>query len=207
MRSQLLLSTVILMLVGFGMTATVGVVAAESGVNKTLDYADTPITSISVNEVSRDDEPFTLSVGLNETARGNGTAVNWTYQICTNDLICLQPEEGEMNESSTAGVWVGQVMPPDEHTYVNYVVYLYWPDGGELRLPATGLGGKVWSSCWFDGEQWGGGECPDQAAGEAAITDDRTDEIGFSPAIGALSVPLIAALAAIALAVTSARPD
>ncbi len=156
-------------------------VSAEGGVNQQIDLSETPLKSVTVDEISRDKQLFTIRIELNETAKQNGTSVNWTYQICTNDLVCFAPEDGVIEKNGNE--WVGTVMPLDDHTYINYIVILNWTEGAGQRYPATGFGGKVWSSCWNDGVTWGGQDCPD-----GNVTNNESnisvDEFEFTPAAG-----------------------
>jgi hypothetical protein len=177
MRRILLLVGVILLLTSMTLLS----VSAESGVNQQIDLTDTPLKSVTVDEISLDDKLFTIKIELNETAKQNGSSVDWTYQICTNDLVCFAPEDGDIGKSGDE--WVGTVMPLDDHTYINYIVVLNWTEGGGQRYPATGFGGKVWSSCWNDGVTWGGEDCPD-----GKVTNNETevavDDFEFTPAAG-----------------------
>jgi hypothetical protein len=170
-------------------------VSAEGGVNQQIDLSETPLKSVTVDEISRDKQLFTIRIELNETAKQNGTSVNWTYQICTNDLVCFAPEDGVIEKNGNE--WVGTVMPLDDHTYINYIVILNWTEGAGQRYPATGFGGKVWSSCWNDGVTWGGQDCPD-----GNVTNNESnisvDEFEFTPAAG-MPVVLAAVTGAIGL--------
>ncbi len=177
MRRCMLFVSVFLLLTGMTLLS----VSAEGGVNQQIDLSETPLKSVTVDEISRDKQLFTIRIELNETAKQNGTSVNWTYQICTNDLVCFAPEDGVIEKNGNE--WVGTVMPLDDHTYINYIVILNWTEGAGQRYPATGFGGKVWSSCWNDGVTWGGQDCPD-----GNVTNNESnisvDEFEFTPAAG-----------------------
>ncbi len=195
MRRSMLFFSVILLLTSMSLLS----VSAESGVNKQIDLTGTPLKSVTVDEISRDDVLFTIKIELNETAKQNGTDVNWTYQICTNDLICFAPEDGDIEKNGDE--WVGSVMPLDDHTYINYIVILNWTNGGGQRYPATGFGGKVWSSCWNDGVTWGGADCPD-GNGTKNESEIPVEGFEFTPAAG---VPVILAAATGAIGLIARR--
>jgi hypothetical protein len=136
--------------------------ATESGVNQSIDVEGTPIDSLSTPSVSTDGVDFTITVALNETAKNNGTTVQWTVQQCINSGVCYPPELFNMSE--TDGVWTDTLTPVDTHSYVNYDIVLTYPDAEDTeRFPEQGFskGAKVWSDCWVSGEESGGNNCPD----------------------------------------------
>jgi hypothetical protein len=54
------------------------------------------------------------------------------------------------------------------------------------RVPETGFGWKIWSDCWYDGEEWGGNDT-------SCMTEDDESLPGFILSL-TLSSIIIAAL-------------
>ena len=163
-----------------------GIVAAESGKNEQIDVENTPISSISHNDVSVDGVDFKITLNLDNEAAVNGTGVEIWTQICINSGICYDPvwhcEEvdgerckNQLTKSEDNVTWEVTVIPDETHTYVNYKVKLVYPDDSNELFSS----GKVWSDCWVYGEE-SGGECGNSI-----------------PTVGIVSVVTVALIAAI----------
>ncbi len=172
-----------------------GVAAADQGgTNKVLSLENTPVISVSIDATSYDGQPLRINVELNDTAAANGTSVSWTTQTCTNDLVCTLPLDHELVSIDEGRNWSGEMMPPEDHSYVNYRIMLVHADGSEQTLPEEGFGGKVWSDCWYTIEEgWGGLGCSDdQPVGSGTNAEDR-----MVPAAGTLLTAAAVGLAAV----------
>jgi len=161
----------------------------DSGINRTIDVAGTPIDSIVVPEVSTDGVEFTINLVLSSQAAENGTTVEWTVQQCINSGVCNPPEKIAMNGSGEN--WTSTITPVDTHSYINYDIVLTYSDGEDEKFPEGGFaeGGKIWSDCWVSGEDSGGNNCP-------VIMDSGYEPLPAPALIATIVVGLSAALLA-----------
>ena len=133
------------------------VTASEGGINEETSVNGTDIESIDYHNEARTGEAFGIAVQLTQEASDNGTKVNWVTQVCINSGICYPPETNAL-ESEDGKLWIGEIIPEDTVTYVNWRIDLVDANENTTRVPENGFGWKVWSDCWFDGNNWGGND-------------------------------------------------
>jgi len=166
----------------------------EYGENQYIDLENTPISSISHDQVSTDGVEFGISIELVEEAISNGTSVEVWTQICINSGTCFDPVwhceniggnahpkcTSQLEKSNDNSTWTVTVVPDETHTYVNYKVNLQYPlNSNNETSNEMFSSGKVWSNCWVYGDS-SGGKCT-----------ESLPSIGIMPVI---SIALLAAL-------------
>ena len=88
----------------------------------------------------------------------------------------------EYNES-----WGGSIEEQNQASYVNWRFDLtHENDTQVVRIPEMGFGWKVWSTCWFDGDSWGGDDFPIEEGIDSCLT---VLDNGSESSNGLLSVP------------------
>lgn len=152
----------------------------------------TSVVSITSTSPSSDGVPWIIVVELDQTAADNGSIVRFRDQICINSGLCFSPVVHEMNASNGNRTWTGEVLPPEDHTYVRWQVEVEHADGSEAAELAWG---KTWSDCWKDLES--GRYTPSGCRPDDAMADNAEGE--SLPAAGGLSIVGVLALAAVAL--------
>ena len=178
--------------------------AKEPGVNTEPILTGTNISSITHDDVTRDNQPWNFSIELSDDAIANGTTIDSVQtQFCVNQGLCLSPVNMELtNEGNN---WSGQIIPHWEEctyteleclvTYINWRVKLSDGQGNLSIIPESGYY-STWSTCWVskeileDGTQEvveGGEECPTQNEDEGFFSalSGFTTIIAISGIIGA----------------------
>lgn len=168
--------------------------AGSSGSNLGPDEASTPFKEHEATTPSVSGEVWELTVVLDDEAVANGSTMSLTTQICTNDGVCDPPVPQEATVSEDGSTYFISLTPPADHTYVNWRATVEWADGNSSSFP-QGDWYKVWSSCWYDGTDWGG---PD-AEGEGCAEEKE------SPGPGLIVAAVAVAGAAMAVASASRR--
>ena len=133
------------------------VVASEGGVNEETPINGTDIESIDYYHVAQAGEAFIITVNLTEEAGNNVTEVSWITQVCINSGICYPPETHTL-ESENGDLWIGEIIPEDTATYINWRFEVLRGDENTTKVPENGFGWKIWSDCWYDGNNWGGND-------------------------------------------------
>ncbi len=171
------------------------VVGEGGGINSEIDLSDTPIESLSYPEsftAHREGGGFIsieLEIGINE----NVSSVHWVTQVCVNSGVCYPPEYNNMNDQN--GTWVAGVEIEADASYVNWRFDIQHDNNSTTeRIPSLGWGWKIWSTCWFDGDSWGGDDFPPEIGieGCVGVLDDNSESSD-----GMLSVPYGGAMLAI----------
>ena len=165
---------------------------AEGGVNEASSLEGTDIATLQIDtQEARANVAFNISLNLSEEADQNGTTVEWITQICINSGVCYPPNTQSL-ERDESGAWIGEIIPDDSVTYINWRFVLHYEDQSEVSIPETGWGWKVWSSCWYDNGTWGGSAWSD-------LGDDcKPDEdglLGPTAPLAALSLAMAALMA------------
>lgn len=131
------------------------VAASEGGLNEDTDLSETNILAIDANDVAYAEEEFTISVTLKDDAIENISHINWITQVCINTGVCYPPKTIEMTTENNK-TWNGIVEVDEGASYLNWRIDLIDSSENTTRVPETGFGWKIWSDCWYDGNDWGG---------------------------------------------------
>tara|TARA_B100000902_G_scaffold22557_6_gene27266 strand:- start:7356 stop:7916 length:561 start_codon:yes stop_codon:yes gene_type:complete len=127
--------------------------AGGGGENQVTDLQDTGISEVTFSNVFYGNQDFLISVQLEENS--NISSIEISTQICVNSGLCYPPESQNLVKDNSTEIWSVSVSPMNGQTYVNWNFVLNEGEN-DTRIPETGWGWKVWSDCWFDGENWGG---------------------------------------------------
>jgi len=171
------------------------VAGEDGGINSEADLTGTPIESLSYPDsfTALGDEGGFMSIELEIRMDENVSSVQWVTQVCVNSGVCYPPEYNDMNEQN--GTWASGVEIEADASYVNWRFDIQHANNSTSeRIPPLGWGWKIWSTCWFDGDSWGGVDFPAEIGMEncVSVLDD-----GSEPSNGMLSVPYGGALLAI----------
>ena len=160
------------------------VAASEGGVNEETSINGTDIESIDYYHVAQAGEEFSITVNLTEEAGNNVTEVSWITQVCINSGICYPPETHTL-ESENGDLWIGEIIPEDTATYINWRFEVLRGDENTTKVPENGFGWKIWSDCWYDGNNWGGND-------SSCWPNDDSDEERLPGFIATLTLAAIA---------------
>ena len=160
------------------------VAASEGGVNEETPINGTDIESIDYYHVAQAGEEFSITVNLTEEAGNNVTEVSWITQVCINSGICYPPETHTL-ESENGDLWIGEIIPEDTATYINWRFEVLRGDENTTKVPENGFGWKIWSDCWYDGNNWGGND-------SSCWPNDDSDEERLPGFIATLTLAAIA---------------
>lgn len=159
-------------LVLFVLVCIVSPVSAEQGgINQQTDLSGTSIVALDypdeVNVTRIDGGEMGIQVQIDPSK--NVSNVSWVTQICINSGVCYPPVYNLLTEYNES--WSGSIEVQNQASYVNWRFDLsHENDTGVVRVPEMGFGWKVWSTCWFDGDNWGGEDF--QAIGEGCLSPD-----------------------------------
>ena len=161
------------------------VVASDGGINEETSLNETDFQSMEYNKIVYAEQEFTISLTLN-----NGTTnlshINWITQVCINSGVCYPPKTIQMNTSDNE-TWTASVIVDQDATYLNWRIDQVDNNETVVRIPESGFGWKIWSDCWYDGEEWGGNDT-------SCMTEDKDDSLpGFIFSL-TLSAMIIAGL-------------
>ena len=123
-------------------------------------------------------------MNLTEEAGNNVTEVSWITQVCINSGICYPPETHTL-ESENGDLWIGEIIPEDTATYINWRFEVLRGDENTTKVPENGFGWKIWSDCWYDGNNWGGND-------SSCWPNDDSDEERLPGFIATLTLAAIA---------------
>ena len=183
MRGRIALSFSILIF-----ASTLVSAAGGGGENQVTDTQDTGISEISFPDVFYGNQDFIIEVKLD--ADSNISSIQISTQICVNSGLCYPPEPQDLVQNNATGIWSAVVSPMNDQTYLNWNLVL--SDGeNDTRIPENGWGWKVWSDCWFDGENWGGENENNGVCGE--------NDTQNTPTIGAIGVTITLLIAAVVI--------
>ena len=160
------------------------VAASEGGVNEETPINGTDIESIDYYHVAQAGEEFSITVNLTEEAENNVTEVSWITQVCINSGICYPPETHSL-ESENGDQWIGEIILEDTATYINWRFDFLRGDENTTKVPENGFGWKIWSDCWYDGNNWGGND-------SSCWPNDDSDEERLPGFIATLTLAAIA---------------
>ena len=133
------------------------VMASEGGLNEGTDLSETSILTIDASNVIYADSDFTISITLKDDAIENISHINWITQVCINTGVCYPPKTIEMTTDDNK-TWISIVDIDEGATYLNWRIDLVDSNESTTRVPETGFGWKIWSDCWYDGNNWGGND-------------------------------------------------
>lgn len=131
-------------------------VSGSGGINEQMSLEGTGIEEINYQDYIEEAKSFEIEIGLEPQTSENETKVIWVTQICVNTGVCYPPENNDEWLTEDGKKLVGSIDVDDDASYVNWRFKMNWSDGDEENFPQSGFGWKVWSNCWFDGEEWGG---------------------------------------------------
>lgn len=180
--------------------------AEQGGINQQTDFSGTSILALDypneVNVTKIDGGEMEIQVQIDPAK--NISNVSWVTQICINSGVCYPPVYNllmEYNES-----WGGSIEVQNQASYVNWRFDLtHENDTQVVRIPEMGFGWKVWSTCWFDGENWGGDDF--KAMGDGCLSPNQDNSsTDVSSSNSALSFPSpVLVLVALSVAALSYR--
>ena len=191
-RSMTLLVVVVLLM----MTTAAQAGTATGGEDVNPD-GEVPFSVEERTTPSQDNQPWALSVILDQEALDNGTTLAITTQICLNNGVCDPPTPQEVTVSDDGSTYSMELKPPADHSYVNWRIKATYSDDSTENFP-QGDWYKTWSTCYYDDGSYGGihadGDgCDVPAAGE--------ESEGFLPSAGMA----VAVMALTGAAVMAAR--
>ena len=159
--------------------------AGSGGENQVTNTQNTGISEVSFSDVFYGSQDFLIDVQLENNS--NISSIRISTQICVNSGLCYPPVSQDLVKNNQTGKWSVSITPMNDQTYLNWNFVV--SDGeNETKIPESGWGWKVWSDCWFDGENWGGENENDGVCGE--IVSENT------PALGAIGVTMTLLVAA-----------
>ena len=160
------------------------VIASDGGINEEANLDGTDIESMEYNSIVYANQEFTISLTLKNEIT-NLSHINWITQVCINSGVCYPPKTIQMNTLDNE-TWTAAVIVDQEATYLNWRIDQVDNNDSVTRVPETGFGWKIWSDCWYDGEDWGENDT-------SCMTEDDESLPGFILSV-ALSSIIIAAL-------------
>ena len=147
------------------------VISADGGINEATDLNDTDFESMEYSNVVYEEQEFTISLTLKNEST-NISQINWITQVCINSGVCYPPKTIEMNTSDNK-TWTASVVVDEDASYLNWRIDQIDDNDTVVRVPDTGFGWKIWSDCWYDGEEWGGNDT-------SCMTEEENDSVpGF----------------------------
>ena len=161
------------------------VFASEGGINEETSLNETDFENIEYNEIVYAEQEFTITLTLkNETT--NISHINWITQVCINSGVCYPPKTIQMDTLDNE-TWTASVIVDKDATYLNWRIDQVDHNDTVVRVPETGFGWKIWSDCWYDGDEWGGNDT-------SCINEEEGDSLpGFISSL-TLSAIIIAGL-------------
>ena len=176
----------------------------QGGTNEYADLSETAILSLefpeTVNVTLEDGGTMEMKVLVDSS--WNVTSISWVTQICINSGVCHPPTYNYMTQGNDT--WTGSIEVENQASYVNWRFDMTYDNESEVdRIPDMGFGWKIWSTCWFDGVDWGGvdfqtigDEClSSKSDGSTSEGSDSADSLGFLSPIFVLIALSTAALA------------
>ena len=157
------------------------------GINSEHDLTGTPIESLSYPDsfTALSEESGNMSMELKIRMDENVSSVQWVTQVCVNSGVCYPPIYNEMTEQN--GTWAGDIEIETDASYVNWRFDIHHTNNSSAeRIPSLGWGWKIWSTCWFDGDSWGGDDFPIEEGIDSCLT---VLDNGSESSNGLLSVP------------------
>ena len=148
--------------------------AGKSGENIDPVVEETIFSEITYTDVTTDLEDWEITLTLNDDAFNNNTTFVLFTQICVNDGYCLSPEEVTLSTSDDR-TFTGKRTTVEDHTYVNWRVKANYTNDNSTEFFPSEKYYKVWSDCWYDGDEWGGEVC-----------EESEDDESFLPALGVM---------------------
>ena len=170
----------VLVVVGLLLMTTAAQAGTATGGEDVNPDGEVPFSVEERTTPSQDNQPWALSVMLDQEALDNGTTLAITTQICLNNGVCDPPTTQEVTVSDDGSTYSMELKPPADHSYVNWRVKATYSDDSTENFP-QGDWYKTWSTCYYDEGDYGGihadGDgCSVPAAGE--------ESEGFLPSAG-----------------------
>ena len=169
---------------------------SEDGQDINPDESEVPFSVVERTSPSQDGASWSLSVQLDEEAQANGTTIAITTQICLNSGVCNPPEI--MDSTVEEGMYSASILPPEDHSYVNWRVKATYSDESTENFP-NGDWYKTWSSCYYQEGGYGGVHADGDGCDVPAAGEDE----GFLPSAGMLMT--LAALSGAAVVAVARR--
>ena len=161
------------------------VIASDGGINEETSLNETDFQSMEYNKIVYAEQEFTISLTL-KNGTTNLSHINWITQVCINSGVCYPPKTIQMNTSDNE-TWTASVIVDQDATYLNWRIDQVDNNDTVVRIPESGFGWKIWSDCWYDGEEWGGNDT-------SCMTEDKDESLpGFIFSL-TLSAMIIAGL-------------
>tara|TARA_B110001452_G_C15214904_1_gene421357 strand:+ start:1166 stop:1753 length:588 start_codon:yes stop_codon:yes gene_type:complete len=184
------LKYILCIIISLTLINTASAADVEGGVNVEPVVEETIFNSITHTETTHDLEEWDISLTINDDSFNNNTSFSLITQICTNDGVCLAPEEA-MLSTDDERTFTTSVITIEDHTYVNWRVKATYADDNDSTemFPSSGFY-KTWSDCWLNDGEWGGDGCPESVI----LVDDEADGL---PALGIMATVGAIALAAV----------
>jgi hypothetical protein len=154
--------------------------AAGSGDGQDInpDESEVPFSVVERTSPSQDGASWSLSVQLDEEAQANGTTIAITTQICLNSGVCNPPEI--MDSTVEEGMYSASILPPEDHSYVNWRVKATYEDDSTENFP-QGDWYKTWSTCYYSDGTYSGIHADGDGCNVPAAGDEGE---GLLPTIG-----------------------
>ena len=165
------------------MFVSVATAGGTGGQDEGPNTAETPFSAYEATSPSVDGETWTMSLTMDQSAVDNGTTMQLTTQICTNDGVCDPPVTQEATVSEDGAVYTISVTPPEDHTYVNWRAKVSYTDGDDEFHP-FGDWYRTWSSCYYNDGSWGGSASTD----DGCVEEEESPGAGFALSLVALTV-------------------
>ena len=182
-------SVTFLVVVGLLIMTTAAQAGAATGGEDVNPDSEVPFSVEERTTPSQDNQPWALSVILDQEALDNGTTLAITTQICLNNGVCDPPTTQEVTVSDDGSTYSMELKPPADHSYVNWRIKATYSDDSTENFP-QGDWYKTWSTCYYDDGSYGGihadGDgCDVPAAGEES--EGLLPSAGMAVAVMALT--------------------
>ena len=151
---------------------------SEDGQDINPDESEVPFSVVERTSPSQDGASWSLSVQLDEEAQANGTTIAITTQICLNSGVCNPPEI--MDSTVEEGMYSASILPPEDHSYVNWRVKATYEDDSTENFP-QGDWYKTWSTCYYSDGTYSGIHADGDGCNVPAAGDEGE---GLLPTIG-----------------------
>ena len=148
-------SVTLLVVVGLLIMTTAAQAGAATGGEDVNPDSDVPFSVEERTTPSQDNQPWALSVILDQEALDNGTTLAITTQICLNNGVCDPPTTQEVTVSDDGSTYSMELKPPADHSYVNWRIKATYSDDSTENFP-QGDWYKTWSTCYYDDGSYGG---------------------------------------------------
>ena len=176
-------SMTFLVVVGLLLMTTAAQAGAATGGEDVNPDGEAPFTVEERTTPSQDNQPWALSVTLDQEALDNGTTLAITTQICLNNGVCDPPTTQEVTVSDDGSTYSMELKPPADHSYVNWRIKATYSDDSTENFP-QGDWYKTWSTCYYDDGVWGG----EASTADGCVEEEESPGPGFVLSMVAITV-------------------